>query len=142
MRKVDWYEMQDLRNNSSVFDNFEDEKRYDAPENGGLYCISNTLFNPITEEKFYAVKVGVSKNLTQRMKSYRTTNPMVYHIDFWVEDNSKDAEMLERICHAKMIELGFVRLKDAYEWFLVDAKTYILICDLGFQYFFEDEDFF
>jgi len=43
--------------------NTNNPKRYDAPSASGLYLISNTLFNPQTEEKIYIVKVGVSQNL-------------------------------------------------------------------------------
>jgi hypothetical protein len=136
---TDWNEMQDLVDQATEFDNVTDFKRYDAPKSAGLYLVSNTLFNPFTNEQYYLIKVGESTNLYQRMKSYRTTNPMVFHIDF-LEWNDKEFSVygLERECHALMLRLGFIKAKDASEWFLVSRERYLEICKKGFAFFLEN----
>lgn len=136
---TNWNEMQELLAQATEFDNVADPKRYAAPKSTGLYLISNTLFNPFTNEQYYLIKVGESTNLQQRMKSYRTTNPMVFHIDF-LEWNDKEFDVydLERECHALMLRLGFVKTKDASEWFLVSREKYLEICRKGFIFFLEN----
>ena len=51
---------------------FEDGINYEVPAEKGLYFIGETHFNPITDEKYYWVKVGKASNLKNRMKSYNT----------------------------------------------------------------------
>ena len=127
-------ETSELELNAKRFDNVNDPKRYSAPKANGVYLIGNTLFNPHTNEQYYLVKVGESSNLYNRMKSYRTTNPMVFHIDFL---ETPHFTMLERQCHVLMFKNGFVLNKDTSEWFLVDRETYLEICEKGFKYFTE-----
>ena len=134
-----WNDLQILYDRVTEFDNVADPKRYDAPKAKGLYLIGNTLFNPITNEQYYLIKVGESSNLHNRMKSYRTTNPMVFHIDY-LEWNNKDFSYfdLERECHALLMRIGFVKAKDSTEWFLTTREQYLEICERGFQFFLEN----
>lgn len=128
-------ESADLCNKSKMFDNVNDPKRYSAPKAQGVYLIGNTLFNPHTNEQYYLVKVGESSNIYNRMKSYRTTNPMVFHIDFL--EIKESACVFEHQCHVLMFKEGFVLNKDTSEWFLVNRETYLEICEKGFKYFTE-----
>jgi hypothetical protein len=115
------------------FVNEEDVLRFSAPKTQGLYLIGNTLFNPHTEEQFYLVKVGISKNLQSRMKNYNTLNPLVFHIDYYTE-----CELQERQCHHILLENCQSRVDKTEEWFRVSKELYFEICEKGFQFFLEN----
>ena len=119
-----------------VFMNDEDPLKYSAPSCGGLYLIGNTLFNPITEEHFYLVKVGISNNLKTRMRGYRTTNPLLFHIDYYTFTGEND--LLENACHKILLECCESRIVKTDEWFRVTREKYLEICEKGFQYFLEN----
>ena len=133
--KIDWSAYEALLKDAVEFGNVNDPKRYDAPKASGLYLIGNTLFNPMTNEQYFLVKVGESSNLYNRMRSYRSTNPMVFHIDYLAV--KEDVFCLEHECHALMLRMGFVKAKDATEWFLTSRETYLEICERGFEFFTE-----
>jgi hypothetical protein len=131
--KINWEAYEELLNDADEFDNVNDPKRYLAPKSSGLYLIGNTLFNPMTNEQYFLIKVGESSNLYNRMKSYRTTNPMVFHIDYFTADNG--IFDLEHECHSLMLKMGFTKTKDSAEWFLTSKETYLEICEKGFDFF-------
>lgn len=129
---INWEEYEELFNNTKEFKNINDPKRHEAPKENGLYLVSNTLFNPLTNEQYYLVKVGESSNLYNRMRTYRTTNPMLFHIDYFVVNTEYYYELQ---CHNLMMKKGFMRMENSTEWFVVDKESYLEICEKGFSYF-------
>ena len=115
------------------FINEEDVLRFSAPKTQGLYLVGNTLFNPHTEEQFYLIKVGVSKNLQSRMKNYKTQNPLMFHIDYYTE-----CELQEFQCHHILLENCQSRIDRTDEWFRISRELYLEICEKGFQFFLEN----
>ena len=108
---------------------FDDGIDYFAPNEQGLYFVGETHFNPMTDEKFYWVKIGKAKNLKDRMKSYNTHNPMLYRID-WSDEYEKETDY-----QIKLMEKAIAKCNHNSEWFLVDKETYLEMCDKGFSYF-------
>ena len=121
------------------------------PKEAGLYLVGNVVLNPITGEVFHLVKIGMSANLYDRMKTYSTANPMMFHIDYLViEDNddyskvprykmvtlkNRKVKPIEEQYHKAMEKLNFIRFEYAKEWFLVSKETYLEICAKKFDYF-------
>ena len=108
---------------------FEDGINYEVPAEKGLYFIGETHFNPITDEKYYWVKVGKASNLKNRMKSYNTHNPMMWRIGF---NNEYDKE---EYYHEQLQKVAIAKCNHNEEWFLVDRITYLEMCEKGFSYF-------
>ncbi len=81
-----------------------DEKAYTATNEAGLYFVSQCLCNPYTKETFYLVKVGRASHMAERMYSYNTTNPLMWHIDYkyFKHKNIASATLgsIERSCTA------------------------------------------
>lgn len=119
-----------IRMNTNRWINENDPMRLASPCNKGLYLIGNTLFNPHTEEKIYIIKVGTSSNLNNRMRSYRTDNPLLFHIDFIIADLA-----LEPLFHLALYKNGGQFLEGCDEWFKVSEEMYFDICTKGFQFF-------
>lgn len=137
----------------NVFYNTENPlgNREIIPKQAGLYLVGNVAVNPATGEIFYLVKVGMSANLYDRMKTYSTSNPMMFHIDYKIieddEDYSKVAcykrttlrgrkiKPIEEQYHRAMEELNFTHFEYAKEWFLVSKETYSEICAKKFDFF-------
>lgn len=115
-----------------VFINEADPLRFSAPKEEGLYLISNTLFNPYTNERIYLVKVGSSGNLYQRMRTYRTMNPCMFHIGY---DTTK--QLSELLCHLILYTNAIGVAENTDEWIRVTEETYFEICSKGFEYFYE-----
>lgn len=128
-----WLEFQDLLSKTPVFNNSVDVKAV-APDAEGLYLIGNTLFDPRDNTKLYAIKVGTSTCLQRRMKEYRISNPLVFHIDYLL--NSYRPAILERECHEQLCRLCQYRLPHSEEWYLVTQEQYTEICEKGFAFFF------
>lgn len=109
----------------------EDGINYDAPREKGLYFIGNTVFNPLTHEEFYWVKIGMtSQSLQKRMNQYNSSNPMMWRIDY-----KPNAESAENYYHYRLNEICLARNGHNDEWFLVDRATYFEMCEKGFAYF-------
>ncbi len=98
----------------------------------GIYLIGSTFFNPITKEEFYWVKVGQSIKISERIKGYKTENPMVWEIEFcylpllWVNT-------AETLCHEILAEKCSEVVGS--EWFAVSRETYLEICEKKFNWF-------
>lgn len=122
-----------------IFQNFADKKRKEVSSNPGVYLIGETRFNPQNEEKFYLVKVGKSKNLEKRIKQYRVTNPMVYHIDYFPfkYDEPQEYGAFEDLCGYILASITKGRVEGTAEWYLVNQQDYAEICNKGFSFFFE-----
>lgn len=108
---------------------FDDGINYTAPKEKGLYFIGETHFNPLTDEKFYWVKIDKARNIHDRLLSYNTHNPMLWRIDF-----SKDFDK-ETWYHEKLDEVAIAKCNHSEEWFLVDRTTYLRMCEEGFKFF-------
>lgn len=136
----------------NIFYNVENPlgNRKVIPKEPGLYLIGNTIFNPMTETQFFLVKIGMSTNIYNRMKSYSTENPMVFHIDYKIiscdgYDNiprygrrsqiSEKVKEIEALYHQAMEKMNFHRFEYAQEWFIVDRETYLEICEKKFDFF-------
>lgn len=121
------------------------------PKQAGLYLVGNVTLNPTTGEVFYLVKVGMSANLYDRMKTYSTSNPMMFHIDYLVIEDDTDyskvasykrttlrgrkIKPIEERYHKTMEELNFARCEYAKEWFVVSKEIYLEICAKKFDFF-------
>jgi hypothetical protein len=137
-----------------VFYNIENPmgRREVIPHCGGLYLVGNTIFNPMTNEQFFMVKIGMSINIYDRMKTYATSNPMMFHIGYKIVDcdsldlssypsykrkaiQSRYIKELEEQYHKAMEARKFCHFEYAQEWFIVDQKTYLEICEKKFDFF-------
>ena len=137
-----------------IFYNIENPlgRREAIPHSGGLYLVGNTIFNPVTNEQFFMVKIGMSTNIYDRMKNYSTSNPMMFHIGYKIV-NCDDLNLssypsykrktiqgryikeLEEQYHKAMEDRKFCRFEYAQEWFIVDKATYLEICEKKFDFF-------
>lgn len=104
------------------------------------YLVSNTLFDPFTREEFYLIKVGKGIDLYQRLHSYNTYNPMLWTIDYTTFRTPKEMTIYENLCHTYLNQISGEKVKRAKEWYRVDRKTYLTICDLGFKFFGNTEE--
>lgn len=98
------------------------------PHISGLYMICQTFFNPITDEKFYWVKVGEAADLNRRRKDYNTTTAMIWDVGYYTNN-----DLTELGCHEKLKEICLHRHAD--EWFSVPYEDYMKICEMGFDWF-------
>lgn len=102
----------------------------------GLYLIGNTVFNPITNQKFYWIKIGLTTNSITRFSSYNTDNPMYFYIDFLPIKDRKQVKHYETIYQDELKGKVVACCERNNEWFLVDEETYFKICEEKFNYFF------
>lgn len=122
-------ERNEFVNSLPKFINKENPMRDGFPAEAGIYLIGETHFNPITREELYFLKVGSSINLRDRMKSYRTSNPCLFHIDYLLGHN------LEYTYQCELVEVAESLVEGTHEWMKVDRETYLAICEDGFNYF-------
>lgn len=111
----------------------------EIPKECGLYLIGSVYTDPHTKEVYYWIKVGMSTNLYNRIKQYRSHNPMVWVSDLLLVDIDFVYKM-ESECHIALSDVAFGLAKDTEEWFIVDRDTYLEICESGFHYFYNYED--
>lgn len=114
---------------ASAIDTFDDGIDYNCCFGKGLYFIGETHFNPITNEKFYWVKIGKSECVYKRMNNYNTCNPMLWRIDFSPNYH------LESMYHNLLGKVAIAKCNHNNEWFLVDETTYLAMCEEGFDFF-------
>lgn len=107
---------------------FSDRFNQNYERREGLYMIGQTTFNPITNEKRYWVKVGLTTNPHQRIRSYLTHDADVYFIDWF---STKNYEWYESSCHR---QLSKISLFSRTEWFKVSEKIYFELCEEGFSH--------
>lgn len=93
----------------------------------------------VTEKGLRTVKVGYTKNWTQRRKAYRTHSTCARIID--VKDGTRDDE---RACQQKMLEMGFTKAfkySPKNEWFrLPKGMKKSELEHLGFAIFDRDDE--
>ena len=120
--------------NLPKFINENDVMRNEFPAEHGIYLIGETHFNPITKEELYYLKIGESINLQQRMRSYRTSNPCLFHIDYLLGSN------LEYMYQCELSEVAESLVEYTSEWMKVSREVYLSICEDGFNYFHKQWD--
>lgn len=101
----------------------------------GLYLVGSCNFNPLTDEKYYWIKVGTAKAFKKRMASYRTHNPMLWKNSYFFCEDETQRYYLESKCHEILYEEAIGSLSEASEWYEVDKDTYLDICNKGFTFF-------
>jgi len=104
-------------------------------QKGGLYLVGSCNFNPLTDEKYYWIKVGIAKTFKRRMASYRTHNPMLWKNSYFFCEDETQRGYLESQCHEILKMKAIGSLSEASEWYEVDKDTYLDICNKGFIYF-------
>ena len=128
-----WNEMQTLYMKTPRFTNEANPLGKNIPRGSGLYLVGNTGFNPYTNEQLFMVKVGYTGRwLAERMNDYRTTNPLLFNIDYLT-----DGSISEMACHKKLLHNCIALKEKSLEWFLVSREVYLDICAKGFKWFFE-----
>lgn len=112
-------------------DKFE-KNEVEYPKANGLYMIGQTFVNPITDEKFYWIKVGSAANIARRRRDYNSMTAMVWDIGYYTKNDLTESE-----CHNKLKEIALHRHAD--EWFSVSRENYLKICAQSFEWFKEDK---
>jgi hypothetical protein len=102
---------------------------------GGLYLVGSCNFNPLTDEKYYWIKVGVAKTFKKRMASYKTHNPMLWKNSYFFCEDETQRYYLESKCHKMLNGKAIGSLSETSEWYEVDKDTYLDICNKGFVFF-------
>ena len=105
---------------------------------GGLYLVGSCNFNPLTDEKYYWIKVGVAKTFKRRMASYKTHNPMLWKNSYFFCEDETQRYHLESQCHEILNMKAVGSLSEASEWYEVNKDTYLNICNKGFSFFREE----
>lgn len=113
----------------------EEIHSFEDPSVCGCYLVGSTNFNPHTGETFYWIKVGMSKDIHQRMTSYNTCCPQLFRVDYLKCKNKDMAYRAEEYCHAVLYHNSLGKCQHNAEWFLVDREMYLEICRKKFQYF-------
>lgn len=106
-----------------------------APEDCGLYLMSSTHFDPITDKKIYCIKVGMSNKLCNRVRGYHSENPFAFLLDTIIFD-PEDVGKAEHDCHVMLSDVADAIARDTDEWFIVKKEIFDEICDKKFKYFF------
>ena len=106
-----------------------------APEDCGLYLMSSTHFDPITDRKIYCIKVGMSTKLCNRVRSYHSENPFAFLLDTEIFDPD-DVMAAEHDCHIILSDVADAIARDTDEWFIVKKEIFDEICEKKFKYFF------
>lgn len=102
-------------------------------EEAGLYFIGMCGFNPLTEEKYYLVKVGSASNIKKRVRQYLGMNPMIYNNGNILplgNQNKTVRETLESNCHRFLEKRAYAKAAHAEEWFYVSRDTYLELCEM------------
>lgn len=110
-----------------------------AEDKEGIYLVGCTTFDPFTNEQFYFLKIGYSKNVKKRLKTgYGTHCPNIFNIANLYKkpkgvESIKDAEA---ICHSFLNDWIGKRFKrNCVEWYQVPKSTYIAISSMKESFF-------
>lgn len=99
----------------------------------GLYLMGSTHFNPITDEKFYMIKVGKSSDIKGRLYQHDVSNPLKFVIAIRPYPYAKQIFMHERVCHQKLAKIAIGARGN--EWYRLSREDYLCICEHGFEWF-------
>lgn len=102
---------------------------YKDDQFAGLYFIGQIGYNPIMNKKVYFVKVGQSENISRRIKTYLSYNPLIYynHTCLPVE-NSEARNIMETNCHCYLRKFAIAMGQNTSEMFQVDEEVYYQLC--------------
>ena len=114
------------------------QQEVEMPESSGVYMIGTTAVNPYTGEEFFWVKVGQSDNLYDRVKTYNIYNPTMWKANYLLI-KKEDLRNVEKFFHIELEKICMNRSNTSREWFQVSKQDYILLCEKGFNYFYNDE---
>lgn len=95
----------------------------------GLYFIGATYFVPTTMQPIYAVKIGTSQNVGERIKSYGTQNPFIYHTREMSLPYKLCPYAKEKTCHDFLAALAIQKFDKNSEWYIVNKETYFSLCE-------------
>ena len=110
-----------------------------APEYEGIYLLGQCNFNPYTNEQQYWIKIGKSKNIQKRLKSYLTYCPCTVLLDTLRCDNF--THIIENFAHDLMREFCIGKCQHNAEWWLVSRETYMGFCEKKLLYQKNDKHF-
>lgn len=88
-----------------------------------LYLLTDTHDNKMF------VKVGLAKNIVDRLSHYKTYNPHAFVIA-----TCRGTREDENRCHAELKKRGFTRVGQT-EWFEVDKIFFTQVAEMGFSLF-------
>lgn len=104
-----------------------------APNISGLYFFGQTAVNPHTHKEHYWVKIGLSENISKRVKSYKTACPMLFTIAY--KEINENLVTEEALYQSLIKQVALFDCQNNTEWFKVDKETYMEMCDKKFDYF-------
>ncbi|MBR4122880.1 MAG: GIY-YIG nuclease family protein [Clostridia bacterium] len=110
-----------------------------APEYEGIYLLGQCNFNPYTNEQQYWIKIGKSKNIQKRLKSYLTYCPCTVLLDTLRCD--RFTSVIENFSHDLMREFSIGKCQHNSEWWLVSKETYMGFCEQKLLYLKNDKHF-
>ena len=113
----------------------EKQTKSEVRSENGLYLVSNVCYNPISKNTVYVIKVGIASDISKRMSQYKSTNPMLNHIDFVYGFSKEQGRAIEKAYHELMKELSYKQIEVTAEWFEVEESKYFNILNKGFGYF-------
>lgn len=108
----------------------------EIPDIAGLYLLGDIKFDPALKIPTYWIKPGLSSQMLNRMRSYDTHNPVVYHLDFIKIEDDYERRCAEIKCHNRMHKFALNRCATNEEWFRVSETVYNEIQSKGFNFFF------
>lgn len=99
----------------------------DLEEYEGVYFVGDIKYDP-TYGKLHLVKGGGSTNISKRMKTYTTHNPMFFH-------NYTSIPCSNYRVHEKAVQNFLERVAigvppTSAEWYIVEEETYYKLCEL------------
>ena len=106
-----------------------------AVEGSGLYFI--TQISEIDGAKAYAVKVGMTDDIEQRLQVYRSHNPFVCFNNTFLPCGGKSMKQMESNCSMFIKRYARNDVRAAGEWTIVSEEDYLMLCDI-----FSDHDTF
>jgi hypothetical protein len=113
----------------------ENQIKSEIRSENGLYLVSNACYNPISKNTVYVIKIGIASDISKRMEQYKSTNPMLNHIDFFYGFSKEQGRAIEKVYHKLMRELSYKQIEGTAEWFEVEESKYFNILNKGFGYF-------
>lgn len=99
----------------------------DSEHYEGIYFVGDIKYDP-TYGKVYLVKCGGSTDISKRIKTYTTHNPMFFHNYTSIPCNNYHI-------HEKSVQRFLERVAigvppTSSEWYIVDEATYFKLCEL------------
>lgn len=94
----------------------------------GLYFLGCVGCNPVTGEYQYCVKVGISSDISKRLKGHASSNPLLFHSHASLPFTDANAGASEGNCHNYLDRIAIGMPAESEEWWFVDKETYMKLC--------------